>query len=99
VQFDVDEETNGPVTFTHSSGDTIQEPADKLTLAGESVQNEDLPAGDIDDSGNDGLSVGDTITADINAGAANGEEIRVVFSAEGESDTSALITYTLSNQD
>jgi flagellin-like protein len=100
VTFDT-AENDTTVVFTHSSGDTIQDAEEKLTLAGPLASGEtpgDLSSDASNVTSNE-FSVGDKINAALDTGtASNGDEVRVVFSAEGSSDTSALTTYTLTNQ-
>jgi len=100
VQFDTEEKDHW-ANFTHSSGESIDDPNNTLSYAGPvnvtaiDSLGSDENAQDISD---DTLTVGDTLSAALEPGASNGDDVRVVWSAPGSSDTTALITYTLSNQ-
>lgn len=91
VTFDVDE-SSGQLNLTHDGGDTISSPDEKLSSAGP------VDTIDITDNGKAGLTSGDTVDMALNSSASNGDEVRLVFSAEDSSDTSTLTRHTLSSQ-
>jgi flagellin-like protein len=94
VTFDV-EETDTQLTFTHTSGDTIDSANETLSVNGDDVDNSSVT-----NMPGDTMAVGDFINVDVSGigSSANGGDVRVIWSAPGSSDTSALTTYTLSNQ-
>jgi flagellin-like protein len=94
--FDIDEDDNSMV-FTHGGGDTIQAPNQTLSLSGP-VNDTDIESGDIEDQGKSGLTVGDTVDAELEADAENGADVRLVYSDQGSSDTATLVKHTLSDQ-
>jgi len=105
VQFDTEEvnQSDGDVTyanFTHSSGDTVDDPGERVSLAGPVFDITDDRQNDsvLNASDDGGLEVGDKVRANLTDDAENGDDVRIVWSAAGSSDTNSLITYELANQ-
>ena len=98
VQFDTEEKDHW-ANFTHSSGESIDDPNNTLSYAGPVNKTAiDATSENAQDISDDTLTVGDTLSAALESDAENGDNVRVVWSAPGSSDTSSLITYELSNQ-
>jgi hypothetical protein len=91
------DETAETVVFTHAGGDSIDAPNRTLSLLGP-VQN--LGTGDsyLETEDDSELTVGDRIHADLEAGAESGDEIRLLWSPQENSETSTLVTYVLAGQ-
>jgi len=100
VQFDTEEKDEW-ANFTHSSGESIDDPNNTLSYAGPVNKTAIDALGSTEnaqDISDDTLTVGDTLSAALEPDAENGDNVRVVWSAPGSSDTSSLLTYELSNQ-
>jgi hypothetical protein len=88
VAFDV-EESEETVTFTHTSGDTIESPKQQLRIAGPVQGSPEY------DTSEGRLSAGGSITVTLADAAQQGDALRLVWSSPESDESAVLVEYTL----